>query len=422
VINPANLNNGVLDNLANANTAFQAGNYANASTYLQAAQQSLSGVTQQLSTDSSNFGGSISAIPQWAVTENDSNLYDASQTISTALTSHGTIQDLAQQILSLANTAASSGLPNNDPQLQAYNTQYQTLLGQLQTAITGASYNGQNLLDGSAILIGSSGTAGQVDIGNVTRTDGTTTPPASLSIDGTNLLQYANGGAGGANDLFNFDLTTTANAQSVVDQINNIVNPAIGQANNTLQNDNGVFGLASNNLDPRASLDNQYRTLVTSATNQITTANLKGSSLISPNTSNATLVVATTGQQLVAHADPNFVANVQNTLASGSALLYSNFAQAIQDLNDASFFATDTASVLGADQQSVTLQTSLVNVAKTNASPADPNNAAFGPFNTTNEAVKQLVAKYLVLSDAQQTSVGGPTDPASVALSLLSGS
>ncbi|MBI1776708.1 MAG: DUF1217 domain-containing protein [Proteobacteria bacterium] len=418
VINPYNLNNGVLDNLASANSAFQIGDYTGASTFLQAAQASLAGTTQQLGIDATNFHDGIASVPQWAVTENDSNLFNATQTISSSQTAYGSISSLAGQILNIANQAATSGLPNNDPALVAFNTTYQGLLTQLQTAITGSGYSGQNLLDGSSILIGTSGTGGKVDIGNVLRTDGTTTPAASVSIDGVNVLQYANGGAGGANDLFNHDLTTTANAQSVVDEINNLVNPTLQQANATLANDNSAFTLVSQTLDPRSSLDNQYRALVTSATTAITNANLSGSSLISTSASDQYLSVATTGQTLTAHADPNFVANVQNNLTTGSGLLYSNFAQALQSLSDATFFSNETLGNLQADQTSVNLQTSLVNAAKNAATPASVSNSTFGPFNNHNQAVQAFVAKYLVLTDAKGVT-SGPTDAASVALGIL---
>lgn len=397
-----NVNNGVLDNLAAANAAFQADNFSGALTLQQASSTALSDVRLQINQDAQIFSTGVSSVPKWVPALDTASVYTAQQTVVSASNATGTASGLIGQIRSLASQATSGTL--TAPERTALNDQYLVLRDQLRDAIAGAAYSGNNLLDGSTVSIGTSAGANQVDI------DGTGT---TLEIGGRNLQRFADDTAPPPESLYNLDLTSTVSAQSVVDGIDTQINPEIQRTFRTLSTYNGVYTLEAETLDPRGKLDAQYRDLVTKLDGLIKGAAVDKTNLLETNASDITVRSAVTGAAITAHAQNTFRSLVESTLSTGAGILLTDFTGARRALDDAAFFARRFQSNLKTDATVFTNQKAQITQAKTDAE-------AVQTTKVDNAFVEKFIQRYLLKKDAEASkALTGAATGNSWVLSLL---
>ncbi len=402
VLRNHDVNNGVLDNLAAANAAFQADNFSGASTLRQASSTALADVKLQLDQDTQISNTAIASVPKWVPALNTANVYAAQQTVVAGQNAAGTASSLVAQIRSLAAQATNGSL--TAPERTALNDQYIVLRDQLRDAIANGGYSGNNLLDGSTVSIGGGAGANQVDI------DGAGT---TLEIRGNNIQRFADDTAPPPESLYNLDLTSTVSAQSVVDGIDTQITPEIQRTFRTLATYNGVYSLEAETLDPRGALDAQYRQLVEDMDALIKGAAANKVNLLESTASDITVRSAITGAAITVHAQSSFRSLVESTLSTGSGVLLTDFTAARRALDDAAFFARRFQSNIKTDTTVLNNQRAQVAQAKSDAEAAQ---------NTTveNAFIEKFIQRYLLKKDSEASrALGGGSTGNSYVLSLL---
>lgn len=380
------VNNGVLDNLAAANAAFQADNFGAAFTSQQAASTALADVRLQINQDAQIFSTGVASVTRWVPALDTANVYTAQQTVVSAQTATGTASSLASQIRSLAIQATDGGL--TAPERTALNDQYIVLRDQLRDTIANGGHAGNNLLDGSTVSIGAGAGPNQVDI------DGAGT---TLEIGGRNLQRFADDTAPPPESLYNLDLTSVVNAQAVVDNVEDQINPEIERTFRTLSTYSGVYGLEAETLDPRGSLDAQYRQIVEDMDALIKAAGADKINLLESNATDTTVRSLITGAAVTAHAQSSFRSFVETTLSNGGNILLTDFTGARRALDDAAFFARRFQSNLKTDTTVINNQKAQVNQAKTDAETAQST-------TPDNAFIDKFIQRYLLKKDAEAAS------------------
>ncbi|MBL8690356.1 MAG: DUF1217 domain-containing protein [Rhodospirillaceae bacterium] len=398
------LNNGVLDNLAAANAAFQADNFAGAQTSRQASGTALSAAQLQLNQDTQILSTGLASVPRWVPSLDTSAIYTAQQTVKTAQNAVGTAQSLVYQIRSVANQATDVGL--TAPERTALNDQYIALRDQLRDAIAAGTYSGNSLLDGSTVSIGTSAGANEVDI------DGAGT---TLAIGGRDIQRFADDTAPPPESLYNLDLTSAASAQSVVDSVDQTITPEIQRTARTLAAYAGTYNLEAETLDPRGKLDAEYRKLVTDLDGLIKGAASNKTNLLESIASDVTIRSAVTGAAITAHAQSSFRSLVETGLTTGSGLLLTDLAGARRALDDAAFFARRFQSNIKTDQTVIKNQRVQITQAKTDAEAAQKNTEV-----PDNAFLEKFIQRYLLKKDAEASkALTGAATGNSYVLSLL---
>ena len=398
------VNNGVLDNLAAANTAFQADNFSGAQTSQDAADTALAEVRLQISQDTQIFN-SVTGAVNWVPTLDTSNVYTAQQVVTEAQNATGEASGLIGQIKALAQEATDGSL--SAAERTALNDEYIILRDQLRDTLANGGYGGYSLLDGSTVSIGGGAGANEV----VLDANG-----AIASIGGRDLVRFADDTAPPAESLYNLDLTSAASAQSVVDSIETQIEPEITRTFRTLATYRGVFDLEAETLDPRGKLDAQYRELADELDALIKAADAGSTNLLESTSIDMTVKSAVTGGTFTAHAQSTFRSLVETTLSNGAGLLLSNFTQARQALDDTAFYARRFQSNIKTDQTVLTNQKAIINQAKKDAEAAQDNTK-----NATNEFVEKFIQRYLLKKDAEAAkALTGGGSGNSYLLNLLS--
>jgi flagellin-like hook-associated protein FlgL len=399
------VNNGVLDNLAAANAAFQADNFAGADASQQASSTALANVKLQLDQDTQILTTGIAAVPRWVPTLDTANIYEAQQTVVAAQSATGTGQGLINEIRSLAAQATVGTL--TPAERTALNDQYIVLRDQLRDTIANGSYAGNSLLDGSTVSIGGGAGANEVVI------EGTSVLP----IGGNNIQRFADDTAPPPESLYNLDLTSAVSAQSVVDSIDTQITPEFGRTLRILGPYGGVFNLEAETFDPRGKLDAEYRDAVEDLDALIKAADSSKINLLESFTSDLTVRSAITGAAVTAHAQSSFRTFVETTLSGGADILLTDFTGARRALDDAAFFARRFQSNIKTDQTVFKNQVAQINQAKLDAE------AAQGNVKVDNAFVDKFIQRYLLKKDAEAmsglTGVGGGGKNSYI-LSLLS--
>lgn len=398
------LNNGVLDNLAAANAAFQADNFASAQTLRQTSGTQLSNAQLQLNQDAQILSTGLASVPRWVPQLDTAAIYTAQQTVESGQKAIGTAQNLVSQIRNIASQATNGGL--TPAERTAYNDQYIALRDQLRDAIAAGSYAGNSLLDGSTVSIGTSAGANQVDI------DGTGT---TLAIGGRNIQRFADDTAPPPESLYNLDLTSAVSAQSVVDSIDNTISTELQRTARTLNTYSGTYDLEAETLDPRGKLDAEYRTLVADLDGLIKGATSNKTNLLESIASDITVRSAVTGAAITAHAHSSFRSLIEAGLTTGSGVLLTDFAAARRALDDASFFARRFQSSIKTDQTILKTQRVQINQAKSDAEEAQKNSDV-----PNNAFLEKFIQRYLLKKDAEASrALTGASTGNSYVLSLL---
>jgi flagellin-like hook-associated protein FlgL len=380
------VNNGVLDNLAAANAAFQADNFAGADTSQQASSSALSNVKLQLDQDTQILTSGIAGVPRWVPTLDTSNLYTAQQTVKNGLSAVGTAQGLVNEIRALAAQATSGTL--TPAERTALNDQYIILRDQLRDEIANGGYSGNSLLDGSTVSIGAGAGANEVDI------DGS---GSVLAIGGNNIQRFADDTAPPAESLYNLDLTSTVSAQSVVDSIDTDITPELSRTLRTLGVYNGVYTLEAETFDPRGKLDAEYRDIVADMDDLIKSAAAGNVNLLETYASDITVRSGITGAAVTAHAQTSFRSFVETGLSGGADILLTDFTGARRALDDAAFFARRFQSNIKTDQTVFKNQQAQIEQAKKDAE------AAQADVKIDNAFVDKFIQRYLLKKDAEAT-------------------
>ncbi|MBM3546508.1 MAG: DUF1217 domain-containing protein [Alphaproteobacteria bacterium] len=398
------VNNGVLDNLAAANAAFQADNFGAASTSQQASASALSSVKIQIDQDTQILNSGIAAVPVWVPTLDTANIYTAQQTVKSAQNATGVAMGLVNQIRGLAAQAADVGI--TPAERTTLNDQYLVLRDQLRDAIANGAYSGNSLLDGSTVSIGGGAGANEVVI------DG---GGSVLAIGGNNIQRFADDTAPPAESLYNLDLTSAVSAQSVVDSIDTDINPELGRTMRILAPYNGVFTLEAETFDRRGKLDAEYRDIVEEMDALIKGAASDKVNLLESIASDLTIRSLITGGAVTAHAQTSFRSFVETGLSGGADILLTDFAGARRALDDAAFFARRFQSNLKTDQTVFTNLKAQVNQAKQDAEAAQANTP------TDNAFIDKFIQRYLLKKDAEANSglLGGGGGRNAYVLSLL---
>jgi flagellin-like hook-associated protein FlgL len=394
-----------LSTLSSANTSFQASNVTAASTSFQSARTTFDGVKFQLDADTGIFNTGIASVQRWVPTLTTGNVSLANLTVKQAQTQWGTVNSLVFQIQNIASAATSTTL--TAAERTALNSQYNSLRDQLRDAIDNATFSGQNLLNGSSILIGTSTTAGIVDVATGQQVD----------IDGFDLKRYADDTAPPAESLYNFDLTSAANASTTLTHITGTVNVDVQRAFRVLAADAGAFNLLAETLDPRGKVDTAYRQLATDAATLISNAAVGSLNLIERNTQDQRFTVQSTGRILTVTAQPTFRTLVEDVLKAGSALILTNFTAATQALSDARFDAQRFATALNADRRLLDEQKARVTAIQATEAKANPTSTAVKPTAYTTS----FLEKFLILQDAKNATTAGVGGGNAYVLALFSG-
>ncbi len=399
-----NLNNGVLDNLATANAAFQADNFAGAQTARQTSGTALSNAQLQLNQDAQIASTGLASVPRWVPQLDTAAIYTAQQTVEAGQTAVGTVQGLVGQIRNIAYQATNGSLTGAER--TAYNDQYIALRDQLRDAVAAGSYAGNSLLDGSTVSIGTSAGANQVDI------DGTGT---TLAIGGRNIQRFFDDTAPPPESLYNLDLTSTVSAQSVVDSIDQTISPEVQRTARALNTYASTYDLEAETLDSRGKLDAEYRQLVSDLDGLIKGATSNKTNLLEPIASDLTIRSAVTGAAITAHAQSSFRSLVESGLTTGAGVLLTDFASARRALDDAAFFARRFQSNLKTDQTIAKNQRAQITQAKTDAEAAQKNSEV-----PDNAFLEKFIQRYLLKKDAEASkALTGAATGNSYVLSLL---
>jgi flagellin-like hook-associated protein FlgL len=388
VVNGRNLSTGFLDNLAAANAAFQADDFAGADTGYDSASTVFGAVRTGLTQDSNAFNESIATVQRWVPTLATANLYNASEAVNKAQAATTSASGLIAQIRTLAAQASDAGL---DATTRAnLNTQYLALRDQLRDAIAGASQAGSSLLDGSTVSIGAGAGANEVVI------DGSGTV---LKIGGENLKQFADDTTLPPDSLYNLDLTTAAGAASIVGKVDNTIDPAISKAFRTLATYDAIYDFTANTLDPRGAIDRDYRKLSADLDGLIKGAKSGNNNLLEPTAADIIVRSAVTGATVTARAYTTFRSLVESSLLTGKDQLPTDFSAARRALDDAAFFARQVQTNLNTDRVVFKSQLERVTQAKTEAQKNEPT-------KETNAYIRSFIEKYLLKKDAEAAKSG----------------
>jgi flagellin-like hook-associated protein FlgL len=399
-----NVNNGVLDNLAAANAAFQADNFSGALTSQQASSTALADVQLQISQDTQIFSTGIASVARWVPSLDTANIYTAQQTVVSAQNATGTAQGIINQIRSLAETATDTGL--SAAERTALNDEYILLRDQLRDAIAAGTYSGNSLLDGSSVSIGAGAGANEVVIDASSNT---------LAIGGNNIQRFADDTAPPAESLYNLDLTSAASAQSVVDSIDTDINPELQRTFRTLGTYSGVYGLLAETLDPRGALDAEYRRIVEDLDGFVKAAESKGVNLLESFATDLTVRSSVTGAAVTAHAQNTFRSFVEDTLSAGAGVLLTDFTAARRALDDAAFFARRFQTNIKTDTTIINAQKTQINQAKSDAEAAQGSTQGL-----ENAFLEKFIQRYLLKKDAEAAkALTGASTGNSYLLSLL---
>ncbi len=393
-----------------ANAAFQAVSTSMDTTNIQAAQAALTGaqsassiVTTSVSTDAANFQKAIASVPQWAGTYNTAQLYRGSQSVADAGSRMTTINQLLGQIQGIAQQAKQLSNTADHTSLQA---QYSSLMTQLTNAITQTTNpKVDNLLESNP-----GSTPGYYSYS--IDTNGSYDVQAHTSDLVSNVLT----------PLQNLDVTTIANASTVLSNISGSIQTAIASTSTQLGIDSQTFTLAANTIDPRAAVDNQYRQLVTGMAGVVKQAAKGGTNLLDATQSAINLTVSSTSQTL-SLSPMDFNGQVTKVLDAGSQLLPSDpndTSGAIAALNNAAFGANNILDTLNGYVNQVQFETS---VTQTNVTALQKQQGASAPDvglpSKPSAFAVQFVKKYLAIVDGQNASAGGGSSSGALALTLL---
>jgi len=391
-----------------ASAAFQAISTSMDSTDIQAAQAALNSaqsassiVSTSVSTDASKFQAAIAAVPQWAGTYNTAQLYQGSQSLADAGSRMTTVNQLLAQIQGIAQQAAQ--LPNtaDHTSLQA---QYSSLMTQLTNAITQTTNpNVDNLLEANP-----GSTPGYYSY--AIDTNGSYDIQAHTSDLASSVLA----------PLQNLDVSSIANANTVISDITGGIQTAIANTSTQLGIDSQTFSLAADTIDPRAAVDDQYRQLVTGMPNVVSQAAKNGTNLLDATQSGITLNVSST-EQTISISPMDFDSQVTQVLNAGSQLLPSDpndTSGAIAALNNAAFNANNILDNLNGDVNQVQFATSVTqtNITALQKQQGSQASGTAGLPAKPNAFAIQFVQKYLATVDAQNAAAGSGANAAAIQL------
>ena len=395
-----------------ANAAFQAISTSMDTANIQAAQAALTSaqsassiVNTSVSTDAANFQKAIAAVPQWAGTYDTAQLYQGSQSLADAGSRMTTINQLLGQIQGIAQQAKQLSNTADHTSLQA---QYSSLMTQLTNAVTQTT----NPKVDNLLVSNPGSTPGYYSYS--IDTGGSYDIQAHTSDLVSNVLT----------PLQNLDVTTIANASTVLSDISGSIQTAIASTSTQLGIDSQTFTLAANTIDPRAAVDNQYRQLVTGMAGVVKQAAKGGTNLLDATQSAVNLTVSSTSQTL-SLTPLDFNSQVTQVLDAGSQLLPSDpndTSGAMAALNNAAFGANNILDTLNGYVNQVQFATSVTQTNITALQKQQGTSAAdVGlPSKPTAFAI-QFVQKYLAIVDGQNASAGGGSSSGAVALQLLQG-
>lgn len=297
-----------------------------------------------------------------------------------------TVSGDVQQLQTLATESAD---PTYAGDRTALNTQAQTLISQINTAIgTPGSGISDNLLTSSQSysLIGSD----------------------SLTIRSAGLDQSI------GNNLTSADISTQSGAATLNSLITNTLEPALQQAQTQLSTDVTAVSTTINTFDPRAKIDSQLKQLVSNMSSIESSAGVDGKDLISTTAKTIGVSLKTTSDNFTIHAYSNFDSDVNGVLQQAVAALSTSSAPPTDLLEQALGNAQSIQTELNGDVANLTPDQNKVNAlvaqqTKQNAA------AATDPYTGASTAAQQLVERYLALQDAQNSS----TNPTSYLTTLI---
>ena len=216
------------------------------------------------------------------------------------------------------------------------------------------------------------------------------------------------------------------NAQTLLDDIQATLTPALESVVSDLQRDREVLAFAANTLDPRGALDTQVRELRTQLDGTIASAEVDGQNLLNPFANDLKLALGALGSTLTIDAQTNFKGDFSTALESFDtvALTGGTINDRISVLNDALFAASSTLGRLKAESYALDIQREILNG---NVAEIDSNGGQASeflkPIEFTDEA-RKFIERYLVQQDlaAQGFPTGSASINANVALASQIGS
>jgi len=292
--------------------------------------------------------------------------------------------------------------------------------------------NGDDVTDAYAAAL-SALTATVNNAGTVT--DGTTTVTLdNLLTDGTFSYTVLAGtqvqGEGG-------DLDTTllaglpatldvTNAQTLLDDIEVTLSPALESVVSDLQRDRDVLAFAANTLDPRGALDAQVRELQTQLDQTIASAEVDGKNLLNPFANDLKVALNALGSTVTVEVQTDFKDDFSTALESFDTTVLSGgtINDRISVLNDALFAAGSTLGRLKAESYALNIQREILSSEITEIEGEGGQASEFlKPIAFTDEALK-FIERYLVQQDlaSQGFSTGAAALSANAALASQIGS
>jgi flagellin len=203
-----------------------------------------------------------------ALNQSSLNTTNAVGSLQTADGAMSEITTLLNRSVTLATEASSSGLSSS--QSTAMNTEYQSLLKEIDNIASNTAFNGSVVFGNNAT------TAGNVPTVSAFTSDGTnnvnitaaTVNVGTVALGLTAGTAQINNGTTGATvtTATSTDLTTAANAQTAL--------AAITSAINTISANRGTLGATVEQLQAASTVDTQESTNLASASSNITSADM----------------------------------------------------------------------------------------------------------------------------------------------------
>ncbi|MBT5265373.1 MAG: DUF1217 domain-containing protein [Rhodospirillaceae bacterium] len=390
-----------LTELQNADTNFQAANFATITTDIVAVETNLgtagtdfSAAKVQNGVNSAGIDGTVAPIV-FAHQINSTIIANGQSAVDDGIKRANRTLELLADIRQLSEDALD---PAAD--LVAINDSYSNIVSLLTAEINtpGSVTDGTTTVTYDNLLTG-----GATDY----IVQSTNPPPADVLI-------RANGGALDTDILAALPGTITAgNAQTLYDDIDNTYTPAGETLRDQLTADKAVFDLAANKLDPYGSVDSQVRTIQDGLDGLLAGAARDDRNLLSEHEQDILLQLDSISTLLTISAETGFKSSFTTALESLEFQVANGGSQSEREqvLNDALFAASSALSSLRGEDYALAIQEEILNSRKVELEGDTSDSAFLKPTQNTEFAI-QFIEQYLIKKDAEAfgTSFGAPNN------------
>lgn len=384
--------NTFLTNISDANTAFQAVNFATLSTDLDAVEPDIDSAKTEftpvdfqteLNNSALNYG--IAQV-DFATELNTQELSLGDTAIDDALDRIGTIRTALYEIRALARDAQEVGAD-----LVEINTEYSSYVSQLSTAINTAgsvtggdpetTINFDNLLTSGALTY------------NLVNTDDLTANGGTLDAD----IEAALVGS-----------ITAGNAATLESDVDSVYLTALDDLETDLLKDQAVFDFAVSDADPAGSLDQQILAYQTTLDGIIASAEIDGDNLLSPFENNQVTSIRSLGVSVTTNAATSFQDNFEDALTDYQHLILSggSVTEKQDALNDLYFATNSSLGQLTSEKGELDIYDSALKAEREILEQGTSDGEGFLKLEQNTEYAIKFAERYLITLDSQSNGFG----------------